>query len=63
MRENIVVIAASNGPCIAKQTWEKNNECRWIGGARTKSSDEKKTLEWLTGQALKQDPKAGVVYH
>ena len=62
MRESIVVIAASNGSCFAKQTWEENNKCRWVGGARTKSSDEKKTLEWFTGQALKQDPKAEVVH-
>ena len=63
MRENIVILAASNGTCFANQTWEKNIKCRWISGARTKSRNENKTLDCLIGQALKLDhPKAVVVY-
>ena len=63
MRENIVILAASNGTCFAKQTWEKNIKRRWISGARTKSRNENKTLDCLIGQALKLDhPKAVVVY-
>ena len=63
MRENIVILAASNGSCFTKERWQNNIKCRWISGARTKSRNLNKTLDCLIGQALKLDhPKAVVVY-
>ena len=45
-----------------KNTREKNNQRKWIKGAKTKSGKGKKTQKCLVGEALRLNPKAIVAY-